>query len=155
MNVELLNARHLPRERILLGRRIRTEAGLFALVARIAAQRDPVLTARLEERLLRRHARQAVSLGDGVALPHAPVPGLPATRAVFVRTRSPVLMPTPDGAGVTVVLALLVPSPGLPAHNDLLMSLTSLLHHAPARIALKQARTAAQIQALITGEGLR
>lgn len=150
VNVELLNTKQLPRERILLGRRIKTEPGLFALVARTVALRDPVMTARIEERLVRRHARQPVSLGGGIALPHAAVPGLCVIRAVFVRSQAPIPMPAPDGEGITDVLALLVPSPGLPAHYDLLMSLTDLLNRAAARRALKQARTAAEIQALFT-----
>lgn len=155
LSVELLNIKQLPKDRILLGRRIKTEPGLFALIARTAAHRDPVLTVRVEERLLRRHSRQPVSLGGGVALPHAAVPGLSVTRAVFVRSVAPIPMPAPDGHGITDALALLVPSPGLPAHYDLLMSLTELLSRAAVRAALKQARTAADIQALFTGEAWR
>lgn len=150
--MNLLNTKQLPKDRILLGRRIKTEPGLFALVARTAADCDPVLTVRVEERLLRRHARQPVSLGGGIALPHAAVPGLSVTRAVFVRSLAPIPMSAPDGDGITDVLALLVPSPGLAAHYDLLMSLTELLNRAEARQALKQARTAAEIQRLFTGE---
>lgn len=153
--MDLLNTKQLPRDRILLGRRIKTEHGLFALVARTAAHHDSILTGRVEARLLRRHARQPVSLGGGVALPHAAVPGLSVTRAVFVRSLAPIPMPAPDGDGITDVLALLVPSPGLPAHYDLLMSLTELLSRAAVRAALRQARTAAAIQAFFSGEAWR
>lgn len=155
MRVDLLNTEQLPKNRILLGPRIKTEPGLFALIARTAAHRDPVLTVKLEERLLRRHARQPVSLGGGVALPHAAVPGLSATRAVCVRSLAPIPMPAPDGGDITDVLGLLVPSPGLPAHYDLLMSLIELLRRAKVRAALKRARSAVDIQALLTGEAWR
>lgn len=62
-------------------------------------------------------------------------------------------MAAPDKVGVTDVLALLVPSPGLAADYDLLMSLTTLLTRAATLEALHRARTAADIQALFLGEG--
>lgn len=150
-----LNLRQLPRERILLGRRIKTEPGLFALVARTVAGRDPSMTARVQDRLARRHARRPVSLGGGLALPHAAVPGLSGIHAVYIRSLMPIPMAGPDTSGVTDVLALLVPSPGLGADYDLLMSLTAWLDRAATRDALRRARTATDVQAVFIGEALR
>lgn len=91
-------------------------------------------------------------LGGGIALPHAAIPGLTATRAVFVRSLTPVAMGSPDGVGVTNALALLVPPPGLAADYDLLMSLTDFLRRAATRDLLLGARSAAQVQALFVNE---
>lgn len=151
----LLNVKQLPLERILLGRRITTEPGLFAAVASAVAAHDPSMATRVRDRLARRTARRPVSLGGGLALPHAAVPGLSTTRAVFVRSSTPIDMVTPDEVGVTHVLALLVPSPGLAADYDLLMSLTALLDRSATRNALLNARTAAEIQALFMSEDWR
>ena len=115
MRLGLLNVKQLPPERVLLGRRITTEARLFGLLARVLCEGDAGLEPKVRERLARRHGRRPVTLGAGVALPHGAVPGLTATRAVFVRSSTPIRMGLGDEAGVTDVLALLVPSPGLPA----------------------------------------
>ena len=147
-----LNVKHLPPERILLGRRITTESGLFGLLARSLCDGDPRLEPKVRDRLARRHDRRPVTLGAGLALPHAAVPGLTGTRAVFVRTPTPVRMGVPDEAGVTDVLGLLVPSPGLPADYDLLMALTAWLTRPECLAALRAARTTRQILAVLTGE---
>ncbi len=149
----LLNTKQLPLERILLGRRITTEPGLFAVLAGALAASDTVMADKVRDRLARRTARRPVSLGGGVALPHAAVPGLSTTRAVFVRSSTPIDMVTPDEMGVTHVLALLIPSPGLAADYDLLMSLTALLGRTTTRHALQHARTASEVQALFMNKG--
>jgi PTS system nitrogen regulatory IIA component len=147
-----LNVKHLPRDRILLGLRIKTELDLFTEVARSVAGSDPLMAARVRDRLALRHARRTVCLGGGVALPHAAIPGLTATRAVFVRSLTPIAMGSTDEEGVTSALALLVPPPGLAADYDLLMSLTDFLRRAATREALLRARSAAQVQALFVNE---
>lgn len=146
-----LTAKHLPTHRILLGRRIQTEAGLFALTSRcLAAGCPPGFATRLHDRLVRRHARRPVTLGGGLALPHAAVPGLTSPRAAFIRTEAPVPIAAADPEGVTDILALAVPSPGLAADYDLLMDLTAWLNRPATRAALHRARTAAALQALFT-----
>jgi PTS system nitrogen regulatory IIA component len=149
--VAFLNVKQLPKERILLGRRIGTEAGLFALVARTIAERNPPLAPRVRDSLARRHARRPVSLGAGLALPHAAVRGLTSIHAVFVRSSTPIPMHSPDELGVTDVLALLVPSPGLGSDYDLLMALTALLTRSAVLASLRAARTAREVQAILTG----
>lgn len=144
----LLNTKQLPQDRILLGQRIHSERELFSLVARTVAGSDARMAERVSERLARRHARRTVGLGAGVALPHAAIPALTTTRAVFIRSLTPIAMASPDTAGITDVLALVVPTPGLAADYDLLMSLTTFLSRAGSRQALQRARSAADVQAL-------
>ncbi|MBL8360197.1 MAG: PTS sugar transporter subunit IIA [Rubrivivax sp.] len=146
-----MNVKLLPGERILLDRRVGSEAGLFAVVARAVAGPAGRLDAPVRERLARRHARRSVALGGGFALPHAAVPGLTTTCAVYVRSSTPIPMSAPDGCGVTDALALLVPLPGLAADYDRLMGLTSLLGRPATRVALLQARTAREVQAILMG----
>ena len=152
MCVSLLNIKQLPRERILLKDRVGTESDLFDLVARTAGERDAALERRIRDRLARRHARRPVGLGSGLALPHAAVPGLTGTRAVFVRSAVPIPTASVDGHGITEALALLVPMPGLASDYDLLMGLISLLTRPAARDALRKARTTSEIQAFFIGE---
>lgn len=144
-----LNPKQLPRERILLDRRVGTEAGLFALVGRTIAGSQDRLCTQVRHRLACRHARRSVALGAGFALPHAAVPGITTTQAVYVRSTTSIAMPTPDGRDVTDALALLVPMPGLAADYDRLMGLTALLERPALRIALREARAVEEIQEIL------
>lgn len=148
----LLNTKQLPLDRILLGQRIPSEQALFSVVAEALAGDNTLMSERIRDRLARRHSRRSVGLGAGVALPHAAIPALPATRAVFVRSLVPIPMAAPDEAGITDVLALVVPPPGLAADYDLLMSLSAFLLRADQRAALQRARSPAEIQALLSRE---
>ncbi len=148
---QVLSIKQLPIERILLGRRIKTETGLFNLVARSIADGRSKIVPQVLERLARRHARRSIALGDGVALPHAAVPGLSTARALFLRSCTPIAMSTPDDQGVTDVLALVIPSPGLAADYHLLMTLTAWLESADNRAALRAARKPVDVQALFLG----
>ena len=153
--MELLNAKLLPKERILVGSRVESEHCLFAPLAETVANGHRQLAVRIHERLARRHALRPESLGGGIALPHASVPGLSVVRAAFVRSSIPIAMSAPDGRGVTDVLALLVPFPGLGSHYDLLMALTAWLTRTGTREALRRARTAEDIQTRFSSEAGR
>jgi PTS system nitrogen regulatory IIA component len=152
LRVALLNIKQLPLDRILLGQRISSEQALFSVVAEALAGDDTLMSERIRNRLARRQSRRSVGLGAGLALPHAAIPALPATRAVFVRSLIPSPMSAPDEAGITDVLALVVAPPGLAADYDLLMSLPALFLCADHRAALQRARSPAEIQALLSRE---
>jgi len=151
--VALLNFKQLPQSRILLGQEVPSERGLFELIARTVAGGDGLMERRVRDRLARRHARQSAALGAAVALPHAAIPALTSTRAVYIRCCSPIPMATPDEKGITDVLAIVVPPPGLAADYDLLMSLTAFLQHPDKRSSLQRARSPAEVQAILLGEG--
>lgn len=76
-----------------------------------------------------------------------------APRAAYVRLSSPITTPACDEAGVTDVMALVVPYPAISADYDLLMTLTGWLQRAENRDALRHASTAADVQALLVREG--
>lgn len=148
----MLNAKWLPLERILLNRCVRTPEALFSLIACSVAAGRPELEERVRRRLARRHAWRPVTLGGCFALPHAAVPGLTTTHAVYVRASSAIPMTTPDGVGVTDALALLIPPPGLAADYDLLMNLTALITCRGGAASLRAATSAREIQAFLAGD---
>ena len=147
----LLTPRQLPPANIRLDVQARTADELFALVSDLAQPRAPAVAQRAHQRLARRHARRSVAIGRGFALPHAAVPGLTATVAVYVRCPGGLELPPPDDRPVTDVLALLVPMPGLGSDFELLTSMTRRLQAAADGERLRASADGAEIRGLLTG----
>lgn len=146
----------LPTDNVLLHECVRSSDALFALVADHVATGDAVLSARIRERLKRRHLWRSVNLGNGFALPHAAVHGLSTLRAVYVRSVAAIHMGSePEGEPgpeVSDSLTLLIPSPGLSAEHDLLMALTQSLLTPSIANALRAAGSEAEVQQLLVAD---
>ena len=145
-----LSARQLPLQRVLVDHHITTLRDLCAVIAQSAANGNAGQAARIEAKLLARHARASPALGFGIALPHAAVAGVSSPIAVFVRSTTVLDIYAPDGSQTKDVLALLVRLPGLAADHDLLMGVTTFLTCPATRGALNQARTREEIHAVLT-----
>lgn len=94
---------------------VRDVQALFDLVAEHVAAGKAIVASRIRTRLMRRHSRSSVDLDNGLALPHAAVPGLTKPQFVYVRSVQPIDMGSSAKKGVTDSLTLLIPSPGLGA----------------------------------------
>lgn len=100
--------------------------------------------------LLERDKVISTAIGDGVALPHAPVAGLRKPLVFLVRTERPVTDCDPlDGRPVELFLVVLTPEnePGL--HLKLLASIARVLHDPARRDALDQAESPAAVLAAL------
>ncbi|MFQ3671679.1 MAG: PTS sugar transporter subunit IIA [Verrucomicrobiia bacterium] len=105
---------------------------------------------RLVEVLLERDRVISTAIGDGVALPHAPVPGLKQGLVFLVRTEVPVTDCDPlDGRPVDLFVVVLTPEgePGL--HLRLLASIARVLSDPAKRDALDRAEGARAVLAAL------
>jgi PTS system nitrogen regulatory IIA component len=77
--------------------------------------------------LEQRESVQSTGIGDGLALPHAMVPGAAKTRLFVFRVRPEIDYEALDGAPVDLVFLLLSPSDGLREHVRLLARIARIL----------------------------
>ena len=97
------------------------------------------------EALIAREHLGSTGLGQGVAIPHGRVGGnLPPT-AAFVRLKEPIDFDAPDGEGVDLVLALVVPDHFTDQHLTLLAQVAELFSHPEVCAELRTATDGQQL----------
>ncbi|MBN1771651.1 MAG: PTS sugar transporter subunit IIA [Deltaproteobacteria bacterium] len=89
------------------------------------------------EALATREQLATTAVGEGLAFPHAKLPGLPAARASVVLLPAPGLdLGAADGLPVRLVVALIVPPDSIGEHLKLLGAFSRRLRDPTARQAL-------------------
>jgi nitrogen PTS system EIIA component len=115
-----------------------------------AAQRlDPQ---KLQDVLVEREKLGSTGIGDGVAIPHGKVPGLPALVASFGRCRAGVDFKSIDGKPTHLFLALFAPENSAGAHLKALARISRIFKSAAFRESILKADDAAEIYRLIETE---
>ena len=76
--------------------------------------------------LFAREKLGSTGLGQGIAIPHGRIKGLPEAIGAFVRTKTPIPFDSPDGRGVTTIFVLLVPEQATDRHLQLLSELAQM-----------------------------
>ncbi len=107
---------------------------------------------RLAEALLARERLGSTGIGDGVALPHAKLDGLPGLVAAFGRSRRGVEFKAVDGRPATLFFALLSPTGRHGDHLNALVRISRVFKSVAFRAALLGARNSAELYRLITDE---
>jgi nitrogen PTS system EIIA component len=121
-------------------------------LAELAARKLNQPASALLEALLSREAQGSTGMGDGVALPHARVPGLDSLHAVFMRLESPVGFDALDGKPVDLFLALFAPGGSDVDHLRALARVSRAFRLPELRERLRKARTAEAVYALLSEE---
>jgi PTS system nitrogen regulatory IIA component len=99
--------------------------------------------------LQRREQAASTGMGNGLAIPHARIPGIEQPLTLFVRTRAPIRFGAPDGKPVAEFLVILVPAEGPPeTHLQLLRGVAELFSQPVFRAALAAAANAAAVSAV-------
>ena len=124
---------------------------LFAAVAQVTAGPERPRPEQVVQRLWSRHRRSSPALGNGFALPHAAVPVLRRPIAVYLRLRTPLQLLDADEQRVSDCLALLVPTPGFLADNEMLKRVDAFLRQPDLANALRACVDAAAIRRCLTG----
>lgn len=95
----------------------------------------------LNEYVLAREALGATGLGDGVALPHARVPGLGRVMFAPAVLETPLDFGGPDGRPSDILVMLLSPTDAAGDHLRTLARLARLLSEPRTRAAIRAARS--------------
>lgn len=119
-------AKMLSPGNILLDVDASTKRRVFDEVGRLFEQRCGLAQARVVESLSAREKLGSTGLGQGVALPHARVKGLPQALAAFVRPKLPIAFDAPDGKPVSDILVLLVPEQATEQHLQILAEIAQM-----------------------------
>ncbi|MGC4001484.1 MAG: PTS sugar transporter subunit IIA [Anaeromyxobacter sp.] len=107
---------------------------------------------RLLETLLDREKLGSTGIGEGVAIPHGKVPGLPALTASFGRSVPGVDFRAIDGKPTYLFFALFAPENSAGAHLKALARISRIFKNPAFREAILKAPDAAEIYRLIEGE---
>src|SRR5215208_6717077 len=117
-----------------------------------ARRLDPL---RLQEVLVEREKLGSTGIGDGVAIPHGKVPGLPALVASFGRSSIGVDFKAIDGKPTHLFLALFAPENSAGAHLKALARISRIFKSAAFRESILKAEDAGEIFRLIEQEDSR
>lgn len=96
-----------------------------------------------------REALGSTALGQGIAIPHGRIKGLPKARAAFIRPAQPVAFNAPDGKKVSLFFILLVPAQATERHLQLLAELAQMTGSRKFREALRTAPNTAAVCELL------
>jgi PTS system nitrogen regulatory IIA component len=104
------------------------------------------------DQLLQRERLGSTGIGQGIAVPHAAIPGLPNLIGVFARLARPVDFEAVDGVPVDLVFLLLAPESAGADHLQALSRVARFFRSASHVNMLRQADDPAAIFAILTSE---
>jgi PTS system nitrogen regulatory IIA component len=107
---------------------------------------------RLVETLLDREKLGSTGIGEGVAIPHGKVPGLPGLMASFGRSDSGIDFRAIDGRSTHLFFALFAPENSAGAHLKALARISRIFKNPSFREAIMKAPSADEIYRLIEAE---
>jgi PTS system nitrogen regulatory IIA component len=130
----------------------RTASEVLAELCRPVARLHGLDAARLQQVLLDREKLGSTGVGDGVAIPHGKLAGLPALVATFGRSREGVDFRGADGKPAKLFFALFAPENSAGAHLKALSRVSRIFRMAAFREAILAAPSAEEIYRLILAE---
>ena len=122
------------------------------VIADVAARALGVDAEAAFDGLMEREAAGSTGVGQGVALPHARLPGLDRVRAVFVRLETPVAFSAVDDKPVDLLVALFAPPEANSQHLRALARVSRMMRQPELREQLRQARSADAIHIVLARE---
>ena len=131
----------------------RTKADVLRELCASLAGAYPTLKAdRLLEVLKEREKLGSTGIGDGVAIPHGKLAGLPKLIASFGISREGVNFEALDGRPTYLFFALMAPENSAGVHLKALARISRLFKNPRFRDAIRQAQNAAEVFELIQQE---
>lgn len=107
---------------------------------------------RLLDTLLDREKLGSTGIGDGVAIPHGKLAGLPALMASFGRSKGGVDFKAIDGKPTYIFFALFAPENSAGVHLKALARISRVFKSSSFRETIMRAKDAAEIYRLIDAE---
>ena len=130
----------------------RTAAEVLAELCQPVATATGLDASRLVQVLLEREKLGSTGVGEGVAIPHGKLAGLPALVATFGRSRQGVEFRAADGKPARLFFALFAPENSAGAHLKALSRVSRIFRMPAFREAILAAPSAREILELILAE---
>lgn len=152
MNTTMKASDFIRPDNVILDLSAPTKARALQIIAKKAEAALSIPASVILDALLRRENLGSTGVGEGVAIPHAPVPGLAKPFGLLARLGKPVDFESIDGKPVDVVIVLL--TPGNPAKDHLNMLACAARHLRSQTVlqGIRAARTADQLYAAIAAD---
>ena len=129
------------------------KAGVLGELSAGLVKAYPALTApRLTETLLEREKLGSTGIGEGVAIPHGKLPGIPGLIAAFARSKKGVDFASIDGKPTYLFFVLFAPENSAGLHLKALARISRLFKQPQFRQSIQSADGAAAIFRLISEE---
>ena len=129
------------------------KAGVLGELSAGLAKAYPALAAaRLTETLLEREKLGSTGIGEGVAIPHGKLPGIPGLIAAFARSNKGVDFASIDGKPTYLFFVLFAPENSAGLHLKALARISRLFKQPQFRQSIQSADGAAAIFRLISEE---
>jgi PTS system nitrogen regulatory IIA component len=125
--------------------------GLLQHLANLAGQRLNAASAAILASVVDRERLGSTGFGDGVAIPHGKVDGLPSIYGLFVRLSEPVDYKAIDRRPVDMAFLLLSPPDAGAEHLKALAAISRVVRHGPTLDKMRGARTADALAAVLMG----
>ncbi len=143
----------LVRDALVLDLASAEKSAVLAELAGALAAAEPGLDAEaLLQVLSEREKLQSTGIGDGVAIPHGKLPGLPRLIASFARSRAGVDFESIDGQATHLFFLLVVPEHAGGQHLKALARISRFLRDAEFRKLLEEAETPEDVLRAIEDE---
>ncbi len=139
----------LPAANILLDLDVASKKRVFEQVGLLFENNEGIARTVVYDSLFAREKLGSTGLGQGVAIPHGRIKGLPEAIGAFVRTQSAIPFDSPDGRGVALIFVLLVPEHATDRHLQILSELAEMFSNKALRERLLAARDVAALRSTV------
>ncbi|MCF6768023.1 PTS sugar transporter subunit IIA [Thiotrichales bacterium 19S11-10] len=140
----------LAPERVLKGALVNSRKRIFEVLGHLLDAPESIGSDQIYQKLLERERLGSTAIGNGVALPHARVDGIPLTRMAVVVLDEPISYDVPDSQAVDIFIGVIFPQAIKNIHLDFMSHLTGLLGSESYRDKLRQADSNEALYNLLT-----
>ena len=136
---------------VVLGLAAPSKAKVIEAIAKQAGAALGIPDSVILDALMRRESLGSTGVGDGVAIPHAPVPGLARPVGWLARLARPIDFDAIDAGPVDIVLVLLTPVQTHREHLNVLACLARRLRSQEVLQGIRAASSTAQLHEALVG----
>src|SRR6186713_2100533 len=143
-----LIAKLLPAQNVVLDLDVSSKKRVFEHAGLLFENNQNVARSQVFDSLFAREKLGSTGLGQGIAVPHGRIKGLPEALGAFVRMKEPIPFDSPDGRGVSQIFVLLVPEHATDKHLQILSELAQMFSDRTFRERIAAAPDAASVHQL-------
>ena len=126
-----------------------SKAKVIETIAKKAAATLSIPQNVILDALLRRESLGSTGVGEGIAIPHAPVPGVTKPIGLLAKLAKPIDFEAIDGLPVDVVLVLLTPGDSRKEYLNVLACFARRLRSTEVTMRIRAAKSASDLYAAI------